>query len=170
MHSRKKYTIVEIKKDLSALYFLSFFRSSDYLQADESPEKFFKERRPEATGFCHTAVKTPAGDAILYYMDAVGVEPWELYVPEQSIPFLTSPTTTAIFLDCIWLIPMQQDTPAWIFKKNIPDYVDDIVDFMKQLEEMIFKGFCPFTFPQNLYIVCPSEIPQITDYVFRDPE
>ena len=167
MRNRKKYSIIEIKKDLSASYFLSFFRSSDYLQADESPEKFFKERRPEASGFRHTMVKTPAGDAMLYYMDAVRVEPGELYVPEQSIPFLTDATTTAIFLDCIWLIPMQQDIPAWIFKKNIPDYVDDIVDLMKQLEVLIFKGCCPFTFPQKLYFMFPSEVNRLPDYAFH---
>ena len=166
MRQQKKYTIVEIKKDLSASYFLSFFRSSDYLQANESPEKFFKERRPEATGFQHLMVKTPAGDAMLYYMDAVSVEPWELYVHEQSIPFLTDSATTAIFLDCIWLIPMQQDSPAWIFKKNMPDYMDAIVDFMKQLEEMIFRGFCPFTFPQKLFFKCPFEVGRLPDYAF----
>lgn len=166
MRNRNKFTIVEIKKDSSASYFFSFFRSSDYLQANESPEKFFRERRPEAIGFQHLMVKTPAGESILYYADAVSVEPGEMYVPEQSIPFLTDSTAITVFLDCIWLIPLQQDSPAWIFKKNMPDYMDTIVDFMKQSEEMIFNGFCPFTFPQKLFFKCPFEVGRLPDYAF----
>ena len=166
MRNRNKFTIVEIKKDSRASYFFSFFRSSDYLQTDESPETFFRERRPEATGFQHLMVKTPAGEAMLYYMDAVSVEPEELYVSEQSIPFLTDSTAITIFLDCIWLIPLQQDSPAWIFKKYLPDYMDAIANFMNQSEEMIFNEFCPFTFPQKFFFKCPSEIDRLPDYAF----
>lgn len=166
MRNRNKFTIVEIKKDSRASYFFSFFRSSDYLQADESPEKFFRERRPEAIGFQHLMIKTPAGDAMLYYMDAVSVEPEKFYAPEQSIPFLTDSTAITIFLDCIWLIPLQQDSPAWIFKKYLPDYMDAIVNFMNQSEEMIFNEFCPFTFPQKLFFKCPFEVGPLPDYAF----
>ena len=166
MRNRNKFTIVEIKKDSRASYFFSFFRSSDYLQTDESPEKFFRERRPEATGFQHLMVKTPAGESILYYADAVSVEPGEMYASEQSIPFLTDSTAITIFLDCIWLIPLQQNSPAWIFKKYLPDYMDAIVDFMNQSEEMIFNEFCPFPFPQKFFFLCPSEIDWFPDYAF----
>ena len=166
MRNRNKFTIVEIKKDSRASYFFSFFRSSDYLQANESPEKFFRERRPKAIGFQHLMIKTPAGDAMLYYMDAVSVEPEKFYAPEQSIPFLTDSTAITIFLDCIWLIPLQQDSPAWIFKKYLPDYMDAIVNFMNQSEEMIFNEFCPFTFPQKFFFKCPSEIDRLPDYAF----
>lgn len=166
MRNRNKFTIVEIKKDSSASYFFSFFRSSDYLQINDPPEKFFRERRPQAIGFQNLMVKTPAGESVLYFADAVSIEQGERYVPEQSIPFLTDSTAVTVFLDCIWLIPLQQDSPAWIFKKNIPDYMDAVVDFMKQSEEMIFNGFCPFTFPQKLFFKCPFEVGPLPDYAF----
>ena len=40
------------------------------------------------------------------------------------------------------------------------------LDFMKQSEEMIFNGFCPFTFPQKLFFKCHFEIGPLPDYAF----